>query len=305
MSKEALLFPGQGLSSKDIIGFYTKLNSLDPSSIGRRILQVQEALNKVHGTSEFDVMYTLGDESSSNYQKTAFIQPVIYALSIAAYELSKDKLHPFFVLGHSLGEYSAITASGVIELEEGLEMVTYRGFFMQDAGNRNNCRLVSLQGIGIEQAIKLRESGLLEIALINGPELIVVGCVESNIPLVEEMARAAGAKRTVILQTSGAFHTSHMQEVVVKLEQIFLRYKFGEVKIPVIANIDGEIVESGVYPKGNLLKSLTNPVQWAKSQNKLKQIGVDEFIEVGPGNSLQSLARLNGIPKEQIKSVLD
>lgn len=305
MSKEALLFPGQGLSPKDIIEFYTKLNSLDPNSIGKRISQAQEALNKIHGTLEFDIIHTLRNKSSSEFQKTAFIQPVVYVLSIAAYELSKYKLHPSFVAGHSLGEYSAITASGVIEPEEGLEIVTYRGSFMQDAGNRNNCKLVSLQGIKIEQAIKICESGLSEIALINGPELVVVGCDKSNIPLIEEMAKAAGAKRTITLQTSGAFHTSYMQEVVTKLEQIFSRYKFRKVQIPVIANIDGEIVESGVYPIDNLLKSLTNPVQWAKSQNKLKQIGVDEFIEVGPSNSLQSLARLNGIPKDQFKSVLD
>lgn len=311
MPKEALLFPGQGVLPKDIIGSYNKICDLNLSITQRRISQVQGALNKIHGTSEFDIINALQDETSPQFQKTAFVQPVVYALSIASYELARERLHPAFVAGHSLGEYSAITAACVISPEEGADIVTYRGAFMQEAGDHHKSRLVNIVGLTMEQIEKICELKnpegipMVEIALINGPVLTVVGCKESNVPLVEELAKSAGAKRTLTLQTSGAFHTLYMQEVVAKLAQVFSRYNFGKVQTPVVANIDGEAVESGVYPVDNLLRSLTNPVQWTRSLDTLRQKGVEEFIEVGPGSSLQSLVRLNGIPREQIKSVFD
>lgn len=308
MSKEALLFPGQG-PAKDIVQCYTQLSILDPNNIRRRITQAQEALNTVHGSSAFDIIRALGDVSSPQFQKTALVQPVIYALCIAAYELAKDKLHPAFVAGHSLGEYPAITIAGVISPEEGAEIVVYRGAYMQEESNRYKSKLVSISGLTLEQIAKMCETRIAEdtlaaqIALINGPLLVVVGCAETDVLLVEQLAKSAGAKRSLILQTAGAFHTFYMQEVVAKLRQVFSRYNFGKVQTPVVANIDGEVVESGIYPVDNLLRSLINPVKWVKSHDTLRQRGVDTFIEVGPGSSLQSLARLNGVPREQIKSV--
>lgn len=314
MNIEACLFPGQGLPADDIIGFHSKLKGIDPQITSRKIAQAQEALNKVHGSSEFNVLGLFADPASPSFKKTSFVQPVIYALSMTAYDLARDHhlLNPAVVAGHSLGEYAAITAAGAITYEEGLDLVTHRGLFMQDACDKNPSTLVLLMGASLETAEKVCSQsgrgvcpeGSAQTALINAPDMIVVGCAEKSVPAVEQLAKLAGAKKTLSLNTAGAFHTLYMQEAADNLAKLLSAYYLQEIKIPVVANLSGAIIEEGKYPAANLVNSMTKPVQWSHTAFTLRLIA-DKFIEAGPGNSLQVLNGRNGISKEQTANVLD
>lgn len=315
MSVEVCLFPGQGLAAGDIIGFYSKLEGIDSQVTSRKIAQAQEALNRVHGSSEFNVPGSLTDPASSSFKKTSFVQPVIYALSMTAYELSRAHhlLDPALVAGHSLGEYAAITAAGVITYGEGLDLVTNRGFFMQGACDKNPSTLVLLMGASLETAEKVCSQsargvcpeGSAQTALINAPDMIVVGCAEKSAPTVEQLAKLAGAKKTLSLNTAGAFHTLYMQEAADNLAKLLSAYSLQKVKIPVVANLSGAIIEEGsTYSTANLVQSMTEPIQWSHTIFTLRLVA-DRFIEVGPGNSLQILNGRNGVPRGQTTNVLN
>lgn len=314
MSVEACLFPGQGLAAGDITGFYSKLEGIDPQVTLRKVAQAQEALNIVHGSSEFNVLGSLADPVSPSFRKTSFVQPVIYALSMTAYEVARAHhlLNPAMVAGHSLGECSAITAAGAITYEEGLHLVARRGLFMQEAYDKNPSTLVLLMGASLEAAEKICSqstrgicpAGSAEIALINAPDMMVVGCAEKSAPTVEQLAKLAGAKKTLSLKTAGAFHTSYMKEAAENLSKLLSGYSLQEVQIPVVANLSGAIIERGKYPVTSLVKSMTEPVQWSHTIFILRLVA-DRFIEVGPGNSLQILNGRNGVPREQTTNVLN
>lgn len=305
MAKEAVLFPGQGLSAQEIIGFYEKLQkSVDVNLLKKHLSLTQEIMDRVHGRSEFSILSSLADETSPSFGQTAFVQPTIYSLSVISYQLSDQR--PDFVSGHSLGEYSAMTAAAAIEVVEGIELVVYRGKFMQEVCDGTPSRLISLQGL-TEETVKgiCRQDGvaIAEVALINALDLIVVGCAAESVHDVEDRAKAAGASKATLLNTAGAFHTSFMADAAKKLETVMPILR--QPKIPFVANLTGELVENGQFSGDFLIRSMTNPVQWAKELKTLETLGVQTFCEIGPGRSLASLNRLNGFSKDQTRNILD
>ncbi len=314
MIKEVWLFPGQGLPAADIVSFYGQLDRIDPQFTSRRLAQAQEVLNRVHGSSAFDVLSSLNNVDSASFSRTAFIQPVTYALSTTVYQMAKTRgaADPYIVAGLSVGEYAAITAAGVIEYEEGLEIVTNRGQFTQDAYDKNPSTLALLMGTSPGTAAKICSQstrgvcpdGAAEIAIFSTPDMVVVGCAEKSVPIVEQLAKNAGVGRARSLHTPGAFHTSYMEDAARKLAELLQKYPLGEVQIPVIANLSAAIIESGIYSAANLVGSMTEPVQWARTIFTLKYLQADKFMEVGPGNSLQILNRRNNVAG-QTSNVLD
>lgn len=318
MMIEACLFPGQGLPAADIIGFYSKLGGIDPQVTSRKIAQAQEALNRVHGSSEFNVLDSLADPSSPSFKKTAFVQPVTYALSMTAYDLAKEHrlLNPAVVAGQSLGEYSAITAAGVVNEEEGVDLVAHRGHYMQDVYDGDHSTLMVFMDIPLEtvQAIcsesakpKVCPEGPAEIAIYSAPNIFVVGCAEKSVPVIEKIAEQVEVpkKRLRLLETAGAFHTTYERGAAGKLKERLSAYSFQRVQIPVVANLSGAIIEEdSTYSTANLVQSMTEPIQWSHTIFTLRLVA-DRFIEVGPGNSLQILNGRNGVPREQTTNVLN
>lgn len=164
----ALLFPGQGLPPKDIVTCYQKLNDIDPTHVQQRLGQAQDAINRIHGTAAFDISGALKDEQSPSYGQTAFVQPVVYTLSILTSEItdkrSVARIAPGFVAGHSLGEYSALTRAGVIGFEEGIDLVTYRGQVMEEACQKTKSVLLRISGLTEEVVRNICQSGNQRIA---------------------------------------------------------------------------------------------------------------------------------------------
>lgn len=309
----ALLFPGQGLLPKDIVTYYYKLRNINPEQVQQRINLAQETINKVHGTATFNISASLEDSNSPNYQDTAFVQPVVYTLSVLATELAQttgtNTITPRFLAGHSLGEYSALTRAGVIDFEKGIGIVTHRGKFMAEDCQRTPTSLVSINGLTEEVVRRVcNQQGTIiaEIALINAPTLIVIGCLTDLIPEIETLAKEAGAKRTTTLVTAGAFHTHFMENAAIRLDRYLIsNYIFRDPQAPIIPNLTGQPSQSGYVLRRYLIEGMVNPVQWAGTLATLVAEGVSTFIEAGPGTSLSTLNKINGISEDQSVNILN
>lgn len=308
-TQTALIFPGQGLDPKDILSCYQKLQGYDTMLARERMVLTQEAINKAHGIDSLKVTAVLEDETSPFFQMTSFVQPAVYTLSVLVSEITDTKgiarIAPKYLAGHSLGEYSALTRAGVFSFEDGINIVTFRGKVMQEACEKTPTVLMSINGLLEEEVENICQQTKAEIALINAPTLIVVGARRDAIPDIEQLAKEVGARRVTILQAAGAFHTSFMQEAASQLDQFIIKYEFKDPQIPVIANLTGEPSNSGVALKNHLVEGMISSVRWAKSIQTMRDAGVGMFGEVGPGRSLGSLNRINGISDELTINVLE
>ncbi len=308
--KSAQLFPGQGLAPQEIIDCYHQLKKISRYRTQNRIADTQEALDKIHGAKAFDLVAALEDKDSDYFGLTSFVQPVVYTLSVLTSEIAdargSERITPNMVAGHSLGEYSALTKAGVIPFKNGLEIVTFRGLVMQEACLDEPSALVSINGLD-EESVKdkvCQQTGA-EIALVNAPTLIVVGVSKDGVADIEELAIKAGARRVSTLPTAGAFHTHFMQEASEKLDEFMNRFEFSTPRIPVVANLSGELSNSEVALKHHLVEGMVNPVKWAKVIQTMRDAGVTIFREAGPGKSLAALNTRNGLSEEQTISVLE
>lgn len=308
--KTAFIFPGQGLQAKDIQDYYRRLHSLDNEKIIDSYIKVADnAVKQQPGILPFDMLSVLEDDIGlAHLQYTSVVQPVVYTLSILASEIAKRKgqeFIPSFVAGHSLGEYAAFTKTGVISFEQGIAIVSFRGAVMQEACSIKKSILVSVNGLTEEQIRKIFENRTVEIALINAPSFIVVGAEEHALPTIEELTKVAGAKRVTMLNTAGAFHTSFMQSAANRLGEFLAGYTFKDAEIDVVTNLDGKPTRNSYDLKNHLVAGMINPVRWADGIQFIKNAGVENFVEVGPGSSLISLNTINGVPKEKTKNILD
>lgn len=306
-NRQALLFPGQGISSREIIEFHSRLQEVNEKSTRQALGIAQDAINEVFGHRAFPVQETLRDSTSPNFQQTAFIHPVTYTLSIVGHELARDKVHPHLVAGHSLGEYPAITVAHVITKEAGIQIVTYRGKFMQEACEESETKLVSIAGLRLEEVRSIydHQDEIARVALVNAEDLIVVGCNANVVRKVEEMARENGAKRTMILDTQGAYHTDTMDSAAIKMGNVLSSFKFNNPGILFASNLTGKLTYDGEQIRQYLVSSMTRAVQWAKTVDTLRQKGTVDFVEVGPGNSLAILNRKNGVDREKTRNILE
>ncbi|MBI2039865.1 ACP S-malonyltransferase [Candidatus Microgenomates bacterium] len=309
----AILFPGQGLPPKEICSYYQLLTELNPALTTRYLSLAQQALEKISGSPSFNIETALKDASSPDFRKTSFVQPVVYSLSVLAYEIMRPRLRerniiPDVMAGHSLGEYSAMTAAGVFPFEEGIEIVTYRGKVMQEACDENESSLTSISGLNLETVRDeiCFQTGA-EIALVNAPDLIVVGSRPDQIPKIKAVADqiAGQSVRVVTLETAGAFHTPFMIPAAVNLARFLANYEFTDPQYRFVNNYTGGLVESGVTLRDHSSESMTRPVWWAKSLQTMKELGSKTFLESGPGVSLKQINKRNGIGEDQTKNIVD
>lgn len=299
--RAGLLFPGQGLPPSDIANFYQMLSEQFPVVMDRHLGYLQETLAEFGPEDlEVNVWKEIPNPHSPLYQSTAFVQPVVYFLSDMAsacsvLSMAKKGLNLSMVAGHSLGEYEAAAKGGYISRQDGLEIVTYRGRVMQEAAGRYPSKLVSIMGM-TEDAVreKILPKISCEIALINAPQVIVVGTsIFTSNADIEALAKENGARRVTQLGTAAAFHTSYMDWAAARLEEFLSRYRFAQTGLPFVGNFSGTFTTDGSQVKGWLVDVMKNPVRWSDVLQTMKQ-SVDVFVELGPGSSLASLNKLNG-----------
>jgi [acyl-carrier-protein] S-malonyltransferase len=229
-------------------------------------------------------------------QLTANTQPAVLACSIAAFRvLEKQGVTPSFVAGHSLGEHSALVASGAVRFADALRIVRHRGQYMQEAVPVGTGAMAALLGISLEQVEKLcREAAEGEVvspANINTPVQVVVAGHAGAVRRVMDRAAAAGAKKVVALPVSAPFHCSLMRPARERLTPELEALSISDLRFPLVNNAHAELIRTPAEARLGLIDQICSPVLWDRSVRVLRAHGAQTFVEVGPGRVLSGMMR--------------
>ena len=285
MGKLAFLFPGQGSQypgmGKELADKYPAARSV--------FTEADQAL----GFSVSDLCFT-GSEDS--LKLTANTQPAILTASVAAYRVLAEKgVRPDFVAGHSLGEFSALVAAGALEFADAVRLVRRRGEYMQSAVPEGVGAMAAILGLAPVQVAELcrKAAGgqVVAPANLNSPEQTVISGDAAAVKRAVELASASGAKRAVMLAVSAPFHSALMLPAQQQLEVDLRKTAFQTLRVPLVTNVDAEIITSGDEARESLIRMVTLPVRWEESVRELVEQGVNTFVEVGPGRVLTGLLR--------------
>jgi len=226
--------------------------------------------------------------------ETCNSQPAILTVSMAAYaafQAASSVQRPAFVAGLSLGEYSALVAAEALSFRDALYLVRRRGEFMEEAARENPGKMLSVIGLGLPAVRKICQESKTEIANINCPGQTVISGGRQEIEKAQALAEGQGAKMTVLLEVSGAFHSSFMQGAALKFSPEIEKVKISAPKIPVVSNVTARPAASAREIKENLVKQVASSVLWEDSMRFILSAGVKNFLEFGPGKVLKGLLR--------------
>ncbi len=228
---------------------------------------------------------------------TSLTQPAVLTVSIACYEILKQKgLYPDYVAGHSLGEYSALVASGALEFEDAVKLVHKRGRYMQEAVPPGKGTMAAILGLKQEEVEQIcqevsKTEGNVEMANTNCPGEIVISGATEAVKKAMEVASQYGARKCVPLKVSGPFHSSFMSEAGKKLARDLEKIEIKPPRLPLVFNVNAEFLETPEEIRKALIGQVSSPVRWEESMRKLILKGVGVFIEVGSGRILTGLMR--------------
>ncbi|MBC8080677.1 MAG: ACP S-malonyltransferase [Gorillibacterium sp.] len=286
MSKQAFVFPGQGAQA---VGMGR--DAFDHSPEAREIfIRADEAL----GFKLTDIIFS-GPEAE--LKKTYNTQPALLTTSLALLAALRLKgIKADFVAGHSLGEYTALVAAGVLSFEDAVRTVRIRGELMEAAVPAGLGAMAAVLGAEREALSAFCETlsvevGAVELANVNCPGQIVISGTREGIQAAQERSRECGAKRMIPLDVSGPFHSSLMRPAAEKLATILAELKLQPASIPVIANVTAEQVINPEQIRELLVQQVYSPVLWEDTIRQLIAEGVDTFIEIGPGAVLAGLIK--------------
>jgi [acyl-carrier-protein] S-malonyltransferase len=225
--------------------------------------------------------------------QTKVTQPAIFIHSMAILSILKDSFKPDQVAGHSLGEFSALVAAGVLSFEDGLRLVSIRAKAMQKSCENTNGTMAAILALenDLIENICTKTNGIVVAANYNCPGQVVIS---GEVKAVEEACSKlsdAGARRTLILPVGGAFHSPLMEDAKAELSIAINNSNFNEPICPIYQNVNGIGETSLVKIKENLISQLTSPVKWTHSVNQMIKDGATDFIEIGPGKVLQGLIK--------------
>jgi [acyl-carrier-protein] S-malonyltransferase len=254
--------------------------------------EVRELFLKANDILKMDVTKLCFEGPDEVLVRTENVQPAITLVNLACLTVLRlNGIHPVAAAGHSLGEYGALYAAGAINLEDTLRLVQHRGKFMQEAA--------IIEPGGMAAVMDLEEEKIREICNLSGAEVANINCVEQIIitgPEVEVnsaamMCEKAGARQCVKLNVSGPWHSRCMDYAREKFAPVLEECAFRDPEIPVVNNVDSEILEKGAQLYDKLSRQICSPVLWRQSMERLIAKGFDHFVEVGPKKVLRGLMR--------------
>ncbi|MGQ8871724.1 ACP S-malonyltransferase [Paenibacillus sp. TSA_86.1] len=285
MGKIAFVFPGQGSQT---VGMAKDAYESVPAAA-----EVFRTADEALGFSLSNLIF---EGPEAELKQTSNTQPALLTASIALLEAFKEKgIEADYTAGHSLGEYSALVAAGVLSFEDAVQIVRARGQYMEEAVPGGQGAMAAILGADREAlgvlCREVSESGLaVELANINCPGQIVISGVKEGVAAVSERVKEAGGKRAIAIEVSGPFHSSLMRGAAEKLADKLSTATFSPAKVPVVANVTARPAENGQFPD-LLTAQVYSPVLWEDSVTWLIEQGVDTFVEIGSGKVLTGLIK--------------
>ncbi len=297
MVKVAFLFPGQG---SQYVGMGRELYE--------RYERARQIIDQANDILGYDLRRKIFCGPEQELQQTLITQPAVFTISVACLEVvkglesypCKEILRPQFVAGHSLGEYTALVASGVFDFPQALSLVQKRAEFIHKASQDRPGAMAAIIGLErekLEEVIReVRGEEILEAVNFNSPVQIVIAGELRACQKAVEKVKAKGAKRAIILKVSGAFHSSLMAQARKSLAGELENYQLKDPIIPVVTNYDAKPATTREEIRKALVSQMDSPVLWEDSIKEMLERGIEVFIEVGPGKVLIGL--LSRIRKE-------
>jgi len=285
MSKRAFLFPGQG-SQRVGMG----------QDLAEEYEIVQETFDRANEILDIDIKELCFAGSEDKLTETANTQPAILTTSIAFYRLLKQEgITADIVAGHSLGEYSALVAAGVLDFEQGVKLVRARGKLMSQADPEGQGTMAAIIGLDASEVEEVcdrgSQFGIVEPANYNCPGQIVISGEKKAVEQTTELATEAGAKKAVVLNVSGPFHSSLMEGAGEELAAYLDDLEFNDAQIPVVTNVNARVTTDAAKIKEALIQQISGAVKWEESIKKMIAEGTDTFVEVGPNRVLKGFMR--------------
>lgn len=276
----AFVFPGQGSQ------FSGMGKDLYEGSANAK--QMFERANEILGFRISDIMFSGSDD---DLKQTKVTQPTVFLHSVILFTEKFANEQYDMVAGHSLGEFSALVAAGVLSFEDALVLVSKRAMAMQKACEMQKSTMAAVIRLDREvvERICAETDGIVVPANYNSPEQIVISGSEEAIDAACAKMKEAGAKRALKLQVGGAFHSPLMQPAREELAEAIMATKFNDAKVPIYQNVDAKPHTKAEEIRENLIKQLTSAVRWSDSVVNMHNDGAEEFVEIGPGTVLTGL----------------
>ena len=285
MNKIAFVFPGQGSQA---IGM---LNGFADHPIVRKT--VEEASDALH----FDLGKLIAEGPREELDLTVNTQPAMLTAAVACYRawLEAGGVRPVLVAGHSLGEYSALVAAGVLAFHDAVPLVRFRAQVMQEAVPLGVGGMAAILGLSDEEVrLACAESAqgeIVEPVNFNAPAQVVIAGHKAAVERACEAAKARGAKRALVLAVSAPFHSTLLTPASIRLQEYLTQVPFAEPQIQLINNVDVAIVNDAGSIKDALVRQAASPVRWVETIQKMAEQNITHVVECGPGKVLTGLVK--------------
>lgn len=291
----AYIFPGQGAQ---FVGMGLDLYEKYPKA-----QEMFEDANEILGFTITDIMF---EGTPEELKETKVTQPAIFLHSVVLSAVMGENFKPDMVAGHSLGEFSALVANGVLNFEDGLKLVSQRALAMQKACELQSSTMAAVLGLDDERVEEICKAtpGIVVAANYNCPGQLVISGEVSAIDTACERMKEAGARRALVLPVGGAFHSPLMEPAREELATAIEKTNFNTATCPIYQNVTTYAVSDSDEIKKNLISQLTAPVKWTQSVQNMIKDGANHFTEVGPGKVLQGLVKKINRDTETTSAIL-
>jgi len=280
--KTAYVFPGQGAQFPGMGKDLYESNA-----------QAKALFEKADDVLGFALSKIMFEGTAEELKETKVTQPAIFTLSVIMAELLGDDFQPTMVAGHSLGEFSALTSVGALDFESALKLVSARAVAMQKACEAKPSTMAAVLGLSDQQVedICQKANGVVVAANYNCPGQLVISGEIKAVEHACELATEEGARRALVLPVGGAFHSPLMEPARTELAAAIEATEFNTPMCPVVQNSVATAVTEPAVIKQNLIDQLTAPVKWTQSVQHMIAFGVTNYVECGPGKTLQGLVK--------------